>query len=49
MNDNNVNSNIDNNKQLETIAKQLNLNTISRHIFLCADQSKAKCCSFEQV
>jgi len=48
-NSNNMNNNIDNNKQLETIAKQLNLNNTTRHIFLCADQSKAKCCSFEQV
>jgi len=47
-NNNNNNNNIDNNKQLETIAKQLNLNNTQRHIFLCADQSKSKCCSFEQ-
>lgn len=28
-------------------AKALRLNNISRHIFLCADQSKPKCCSRE--
>lgn len=46
MNNNDID--INNNKQLEIIAKQLNLNETKRHIFLCADQSKAKCCSFEQ-
>lgn len=32
---------------LETIAKELNLAGIQRHIFLCADQTEAKCCSKE--
>ena len=39
---------IDNNKQLEIIAKQLKLSSTTRHIFLCADQTKAKCCSLEK-
>ena len=44
-----MNSNdIDNNKQLEIIAKQLKLSSTTRHIFLCADQRKAKCCSLEK-
>lgn len=32
---------------LESISKQLNLEKIQRHIFLCADQTEAKCCSKE--
>lgn len=34
-------------KDIERIAKNLRLNKIERHIFLCADQSEAKCCSME--
>lgn len=30
---------------LREIVSQLGLNTIHRHIFLCADQTKPKCCS----
>jgi len=29
---------------LSAIAANLHLNTIERHIFLCADQTKPKCC-----
>ena len=32
-------------KDLEDIAEDLGLEEYRRHIFLCADQSKAKCCS----
>ena len=31
-------------QQLATIAEALKLNHIERHIFLCADQGKPKCC-----
>ena len=31
--------------KLERIAASLHLATIERHIFLCADQSEAKCCA----
>lgn len=33
--------------ELSTISKKLGLDTAQRHIFLCSDQSKAKCCSKE--
>lgn len=33
--------------QLEIISRQLYLSQIQRHIFLCADQSKPKCCNKE--
>ena len=33
---------------LESVATQLNLEGIQRHIFLCADQSEAKCCPVDQ-
>ncbi len=29
----------------QSISNQLNLERIQRHIFLCADQTEAKCCS----
>lgn len=29
------------------VAKSIGLNTINRHIFLCADQTKPKCCQLE--
>ena len=32
----------------ESISKQLNLAGIQRHIFLCADQTEAKCCQKEE-
>ena len=32
----------------EEVAKNLHLDDITRHIFLCCDQSKAKCCSFPE-
>ena len=35
-------------KSLQDIADQLNIATIKRHIFLCADQSEAKCCRKEE-
>lgn len=31
-------------KNLERVAQNLRLGKIERHIFLCADQSEAKCC-----
>jgi len=34
-------------ERLEQIATGLQIPTIRRHIFLCADQSKPKCCSTE--
>lgn len=35
------------NKQLTRVAKNLRIPSIERHIFLCADQSEAKCCQKE--
>lgn len=35
-------------KKLEDAAKKLHLASITRHIFLCADQTKPKCCSLEE-
>lgn len=32
-------------KALDNKAKELHLNKIKRHIFLCADQTKPKCCN----
>jgi len=32
----------------ESISKQLNLAGIQRHIFLCADQTEAKCCQKDE-
>ena len=32
---------------LNTMVNQLGINTVQRHIFLCADQTKSKCCSKE--
>lgn len=32
---------------LQAVVDQLNLNGLRRHIFLCADQTEAKCCSKE--
>lgn len=32
-------------KSLARVAKNLRIHAIERHIFLCADQSDAKCCS----
>jgi hypothetical protein len=29
------------------VGKKIGVNSVSRHIFLCADQTKAKCCSKE--
>lgn len=34
-------------KRLDTISEKLHLAAIKRHIFLCADQTEAKCCSKE--
>ena len=35
------------NLSLARIARDLGINSIERHIFLCADQTLAKCCSRE--
>lgn len=35
-------------KELAERAQRLGLNSFKRHIFLCADQDKPKCCSAEQ-
>ena len=35
------------NETLESRAKHLYLNEIKRHIFLCCDQTKPKCCQHE--
>ena len=34
-------------EKLQQIAKGLNVPTVRRHIFLCAEQTKPKCCSSE--
>jgi (2Fe-2S) ferredoxin len=34
-------------EKLQQIAAGLNIGTVERHIFLCAEQTKPKCCSFE--
>lgn len=39
--------NADEVRQLERIAKNLRFGRIKHHIFLCADQTKPKCCSKE--
>jgi (2Fe-2S) ferredoxin len=36
------------NGKLTKIAKSLGIGKIERHIFLCADQSKPKCCDLEE-
>ncbi len=33
---------------LDTIAKNLGIGNVHKHIFLCADQTKPKCCSREE-
>lgn len=35
-------------EKLDVIVEKLHLNNIKRHIFLCADQTEAKCCSKEE-
>lgn len=35
-------------EELRTIAKQLRLNQAGRHIFLCAEPTKPKCCATEE-
>ena len=35
-------------KKLQKIATKLGVDRIERHIFLCADQTKPKCCSREE-
>ena len=35
-------------EKLTTIAANLGIGRINRHIFLCADQTKPKCCSKEE-
>ena len=35
-------------KKLVKIAEELGVDRIQRHIFLCADQTKPKCCSHEE-
>jgi len=39
--------NIDPAVALQNQVKKLGLNNVTYHIFLCADQAKAKCCQFE--
>lgn len=34
-------------KRLKKKADQLNIESIQRHIFLCADQTNPKCCKYE--
>jgi (2Fe-2S) ferredoxin len=34
-------------ENLEDIAKSLGIDVIKRHIFLCCDQTKPKCCSYD--
>lgn len=34
-------------EKLRTVARNLGIGQIGRHIFLCADQTKPKCCSKE--
>lgn len=34
-------------KKCEQIVEKLHLNKLKRHIFLCADQTEAKCCSLD--
>lgn len=34
-------------EQLKNAVEKLGLKNISRHIFLCCDQTKPKCCSYE--
>lgn len=34
-------------KTIETIVEGLHLNDIKRHIFLCCDQRKPKCCDYD--
>lgn len=36
-----------NQEKLNLIVEKLHLNKVKRHIFLCADQTEAKCCSKE--
>lgn len=36
-------------RKLRKVASKLGLDCIRRHIFLCADQTKPKCCSREAV
>ena len=35
------------NKRVQRKAKELQIPTIKKHIFICADQSKPKCCQIE--
>ncbi len=35
-------------EKLDRIVDKLHLNQVNRHIFLCADQTEAKCCSEEE-
>ena len=35
-------------RKLRRVATKLGIDCIRRHIFLCADQTKAKCCSREE-
>jgi (2Fe-2S) ferredoxin len=35
-------------QKLKKIAEGLGIGSIGRHIFLCAEQTKPKCCTFEQ-
>lgn len=35
-------------ERLQKKAKKLNIESVKRHIFICADPSKAKCCKYEK-
>ncbi len=39
---------LENDENLQTRVEQLGIPAIKRHIFLCCDQAKAKCCSYEE-
>lgn len=34
-------------EELDEIAKSLGIDVLKRHIFLCCDQTKPKCCSYQ--
>jgi (2Fe-2S) ferredoxin len=34
-------------ENLKELAKSIGIDVMKRHIFLCCDQTKAKCCSYE--
>jgi (2Fe-2S) ferredoxin len=38
---------MENREKLKELAKSLGIDVMKRHIFLCCDQTNAKCCSYE--